>query len=469
MELHLFDSYSREVRLLKPLQGNKISFYCCGPTVYGSAHIGNFRTFVVQDVLRRILEGGGYDVVHIRNLTDVDDKTIRASLAEGVALATFTDKWRDLFFADCDSLNLLPPHHQPSAVATIPNQIDLIEKLLAKGHAYAAEDGSVYFSVSSFPSYGELARVTCQSRDPAHGRHQHTLEQDEYGKEEVLDFALWKAAKESDGPNFWPSPWGNGRPGWHIECSAMALSLLGEQIDLHGGGEDLLFPHHENEKAQVEAVTGTQFVRHWTHTSHLLVEGKKMSKSLGNLFTIQDLRERGVTPAEVRYVLLGGHYRKPLNFAFESFSGARAALKRLGEAVGEEVSQGGSFVNADWLSVAPLRSALDSLLQDLNVPEALGHIFVAVRLLDGEDNSERLATIRRGVADLVWMLGLQPSAGVDSNFVVPSEVSALAQARFDARSAKNWLAADECRDKIRALGFQVEDGPGGTWKVVPLK
>ncbi|NJK92641.1 MAG: cysteine--tRNA ligase, partial [Blastochloris sp.] len=283
--LHLYDTMEREIRPVLPADGRVVGFYCCGPTVYGPAHIGNFRTFVLQDVARRVMELGGTRVRHVRNITDVDDKTIRQSQAEGKSLHDFTRLWLDQFHLDAQALNLLPPHVEPSAVAHIPQQVGLIQRLLEKNHAYPTSDGSVYFRVDSFPNYGRLSRlqereITTQTTAP--------VDADEYQRESMADFALWKAHKPEDGSNHWTSPWGPGRPGWHLECSCMSQEYLGETFDLHGGGVDLVFPHHENEIAQSEAASGRTFARHWFHITHLLVDGKKMSKSDGNLYTLAD-------------------------------------------------------------------------------------------------------------------------------------------------------------------------------------
>ena len=271
MPLKLYDTLTREVREVFPMDGKSVRFYGCGPTVYGPAHIGNFRTFVMQDVFRRVLETSGQKTYHARNVTDVDDKTIRQSQAEGVPLHEFTDRWSKYFDKDCEALNLLAPHVQPSAVAHIPEQIVLIENLITKGKAYKAEDGSVYFNVSSFEDYGRLSRLADREITTSVTERESS---DEYERDSAADFALWKARRPEDGENYWESPWGQGRPGWHIECSAICMKHLGESFDLHSGGVDLVFPHHENEIAQVEATTNKTFARHWFHIAHLMVEGK---------------------------------------------------------------------------------------------------------------------------------------------------------------------------------------------------
>ena len=323
MALRLYDTLTREVQEVYGMNGDSVRFYCCGPTVYGPAHVGNFRTFVLQDVFRRTLETSGYKTYHVRNLTDVDDKTIRESQAQGVSLAEFTDRWTKYFEKDCKSLNLLPPHAQPSAVGHVPEQIELIQRLIDAGKAYQGPDGSVYFKVDAFPEYGALSRLADREITTTSSAQRETS--DEYDRDSAADFALWKARRPEDGDNYWSSPWGEGRPGWHIECSAICMKHLGESFDLHSGGVDLVFPHHENEIAQVEAVTHKTFARHWFHIAHLMVEGTKMSKSLGNLYTLADLQEKGYDAQTVRYVLLSGSYRQPLNFTFDSLKAAQKA------------------------------------------------------------------------------------------------------------------------------------------------
>lgn len=311
MPLRLYDTLTREFLPLEPIDGRILRFYCCGPTVYGPAHIGNFRTFVMQDVFRRVVEADGSATRHVRNITDVDDKTIRQSQAENLSLRSFTNHWTEKYHQDCAALNILPPHVEPSAVAHLPAQIAMIQNLVASGHAYAADDGSVYFRTDSFPAYGKLSRLKEREITTSLVEREQS---DEYQRDSAADFALWKSRRPEDGENFWESPWGRGRPGWHIECSAMAIKHLGESFDLHSGGVDLIFPHHENEIAQSEAATGKPFVRHWFHIAHLMVDGAKMSKSLGNLYTLADIEARGHTAEEIRYVLLSGCYRQTLNF-----------------------------------------------------------------------------------------------------------------------------------------------------------
>ena len=326
MQLKFYNSLARRVEPFEPLVPGKAGLYTCGPTVYNFAHIGNFRAYVFEDVLHRTLEYAGYALTHVMNLTDVDDKTIRGSRAAGVPLRDYTQTYKDAFFEDLRTLSVEPATVYPAATDHIPEMIALISRLVEKGVAYRAADGCVYFSVAKFPAYGRLAHL-----DFSGMRSGVRISNDEYAKDAVGDFALWKAWDEADGPVKWDSPWGPGRPGWHIECSAMSMKYLGESFDLHTGGIDNLFPHHENEIAQAEAATGRPFVRCWMHCAHLRVDGEKMSKSLGNFYTLRDLLAKGWTGREIRYVLVAGHYRQPLNFAFDALAAARTALSRIDE------------------------------------------------------------------------------------------------------------------------------------------
>ncbi len=458
--MRLFDTLSREARQLNPLDGRSFRFYCCGPTVYGPAHIGNFRTFVMQDVMRRALETVGMPTLHVRNITDVDDKTIRDSLANGEKLTDFTARWTQRFHADCEKLNLLPPHIEPGAVEHIPQQIAMIEALVEKGHAYRSDDGSVYFKIASFPGYGRLSRL--DERELELGKTQNARSSsDEYEKDGLADFVLWKARRPEDGENFWPSPWGEGRPGWHLECSAMIREYLGESFDLHSGGVDLVFPHHENEIAQSECACGGHFAAHWFHITHLVVDGRKMSKSLGNLYTLDDLSERGFSPMEVRYVLIGAHYRKPLNFTISSLEGAREALAKLAKGARQlaaRVPEGTMISNADF---GPFQSAWDALNDDLNTPGALGGLFTGLREAvksDGTAAAEALAGFNRILKALGLVL---PEAADDAGADVPTEIRELADRRWEARTARDWAASDAMRDELNSLGWAVKDGKDG--------
>ena len=341
MGLRLFNTYSRQLEEFAPLDtsGKRVKMYTCGPTVYNHAHIGNFRAYLFEDLLQRHLEARGYQVERVMNLTDVDDKTIRGARTSGKRLADFTAIYKDAFFQDMDTLRIKRAQHFPAATEPryIERMIAMIQQLDAQGVAYQAEDGSVYFRLSKFPDYGKLAHLNLDELRPT-GR----IANDEYEKESIGDFALWKAWDEADGDVGWDSPWGRGRPGWHIECSAMATALLGPELDIHCGGVDNIFPHHEAEIAQSECCTGKKFVRYWLHCAHLMVDGQKMSKSLGNFYTLRDLLAKGFTGREVRFALLTVNYRLPLNFTLPGLESARAALGRIDEWVDRITSHAGA-------------------------------------------------------------------------------------------------------------------------------
>lgn len=473
MPVKLYDTLSRSVKTLTPASDDTLRFYCCGPTVYGPAHIGNFRTFLIQDTLRRVIEVDGTAVKHVRNITDLDDKTIRGSEAAGLALKDFTARWTDKFHEDCKVLNMLTPSAEPSAVAHIPEQIALIEKLIKKGHAYAADDGSVYFRVASFEDYGRLSRLKqrelkTQSENSAGAVN----DADEYDRESVSDFALWKSRKPEDGNNFWTSPWGEGRPGWHLECSAMVDSAFGgETIDLHGGGIDLCFPHHENEIAQSECAHGHDFCHHWFHSAHLMVEGAKMSKSLGNLYTLEDLQAKGFSPMVLRYTLIAGSYRQQLNFTFDGLNASKSALSRIerfAESLLSKTEESPETFNSTYVGPnAPddfgrLGKAWDALRNNLNTAACLGAIFgvIGSNPATALDASGARALLR-ALGALLYALGLELFTTEAKPANAPAEIVELAQARWDAKQAKDFGRADSIRDDLLAKGWVVKDGKDG--------
>jgi len=452
MALRLFDSLSREVRELRPAHPDGVfRFYNCGPTVYAEAHIGNFRTFLVNDVIRRLLEleFGPGRVKHVRNLTDVDDRTIGQARKEQRPLAEITKKWTDKFHADCAALNCLPPHAEPTATGYIREQVDMIEVLLRKGNAYRAPDGSVYFRITSFPGYGALSRIKERELKVT-----NTVFDADH-KDDVGDFALWKAHKpDEDGEVQWPGPAGTaGRPGWHIECSAMSKAILGDTIDLHTGGVDLLFPHHENEIAQSECCNGHTLARHWYHSEHLLVEGTTMSKSKGNYFTLGDLTARGYSPMAVRYTLLAGHPRKQLNFMVDSLHAAESALATLRSYRASLPASGGPTG-----SFAPVWSALRD---ELNVPAALGALFLVV-------NRGPQSASTAEFDEVLWALGLRLDAPAPAAAAAPPDVTALAERRWAAKQARDYAGADALRLELTAAGWSMLDGKDG-YKLEPLR
>jgi cysteinyl-tRNA synthetase len=475
MALKVFNTETRTLSPFLPLEGGKVRVYACGPTIYDHAHIGNFRTFLFFDVVHRYLEWSGYDVRFVMNLTDVDDKTIKGAVAAGKSVAEFTAPFGEAFLADCKRLGMLPADSYPRATQYIAQMVDFLTRLVAKGNAYVADDGAVYFSVASFPRYGRLKGI-----DTSTLKVGARVSQDEYEKEDARDFALWKRAVPSDEQAHaaWDSPWGRGRPGWHLECSVMSLTELGDTLDLHLGGEDLVFPHHENEIAQSEAFTGKQFVRSWLHVKHLQVEGRKMSKSLGNFATVRQLLDEGYDPASIRHQLVSAHYRSDLNFTREGLDASKSAVQRLvnfeARLAGAVVAEGGGSelprLAAD--AVAAFQAAMDN---DFNTADALAALFNMVTrvnaMLDARPSmpAADVASVRDALASMDRVLGLlevaRASRSVDDS--VAAWVEERIQARADARKRKDFAAADAIRKEITDRGIVLEDGAGGTrWKVV---
>jgi cysteinyl-tRNA synthetase len=460
MPLRLFNTYSREPEEFRPLDsaGRAVKMYTCGPTVYSRAHIGNFRAYVFEDLLRRHLESRGFEVNRVMNLTDVDDKTIRGSREANLPLLNFTAPFKEAFFQDLDALQIKRANAYPAATEEryLSAMITMIEKLIARQLAYQAEDKSVYFRINRFPQYGHLAHF-----DLSELRSTGRVKNDEYDKEHVGDFALWKAWDKDDGEVGWESPWGRGRPGWHIECSAMATTLLGEQIDLHCGGVDNIFPHHEAEIAQSEGCSGKQFVRYWLHCAHLLVDGQKMSKSLGNFYTLPDLFEKGYNGREVRYALIRVHYRAPLNFTWEGMEEARQSLARIDEWLRRlwEAARAGNLQANRSTSFAEDEFS-DALDDDLNISAALGHLFEQIR----ESNRELDAGIdsTRALAWLHWWQRINRVLALEAEEMTPpEEVVHMVEERASARRAKNWRKSDELRKALKARGWEIRDTKDG--------
>jgi cysteinyl-tRNA synthetase len=441
-------------------EGKRLSLYTCGPTVYAHAHIGNFRAYVFEDLLQRHLRERGFAVRRVMNLTDVDDKTIRGAVASGVPLDDYTRPFKEAFFEDSRTLRLLPAEAYPAATdpEQIARMIAMIGTLMERGHAYQAEDGSVYFRIASFPGYGKLARVDLEGQRPG-----QRVSSDEYEKEAVADFALWKAWVPEDGSVGWESPWGKGRPGWHIECSAMATGLLGETIDIHCGGVDNIFPHHEAEIAQCECAGHGEgpFVRYWMHCAHLMVEGSKMAKSSGNFFTLRDLLDKGSTGREVRHALITTHYRGSLNFTFDGLTASRTALGRLDAWRDRLIETAGAEMAAE----APDRATegfFEALDDDLNISGALAVLFETLRESNRRmDEGVLTASQARGLLD--WLARVDGVLALEPDVVsaLPSEVEVLVAARAAARTAKEWKKSDELRDQIAALGWAVKDTKDG--------
>ncbi len=470
MPIRLYDSLTRSPRELQPGEKDGVfRFYNCGPTVYAPAHIGNFRTFVVNDVLRRLLEleFGPAKVKHVRNLTDVDDRTIGQAKKEQRPLGDITKHWTKLFHEDCAALNLLSPHAEPTATGYIKEQVNMIEVLMEKGHAYRAADGSVYFKLDSFPGYGRLSRIKDRELKAT-----NTVADADH-KDSVSDFALWKAYKpEEDGLVSWAGPRdaAAGRPGWHIECSAMSKSILGDTIDLHTGGVDLLFPHHENEIAQSECCNGTQFSRHWYHSEHLLVNGTTMSKSKGNYYTVRDLLAKGHTPLAVRYALLSGHPRKQLNFTLESLHAAESALKKLQVIV--TVFHDPKYRVAGNGTSSRLVEVLEHLRDDLNTPAALGSLFklgheISCGIGGGPTDAD-VATLDQILGVLGFEATKLNQLAAAPKAEAPAEIVALAEKRWAAKASKDFAAADALRKDLAAAGWSMLDRKDG-YSLEPLK
>jgi cysteinyl-tRNA synthetase len=467
MALKLFNTLARSVQEFAPLDpaGKTVGMYCCGPTVYDYAHIGNWRTFVFADLVRRTLEFSGYNVQHVMNITDVEDKIIKRVRETKTTLQEFTGKFEAAFLDDLKTLGCLPPHQTPRATEHIPEIIALIEKLVARGVAYKAHDGSVYFSIEKYRGcgchYGQLLKLNLDEM-----RAGERVASDEYEKESIADFALWKAFVPEDGDVTWDSPWGKGRPGWHIECSAMSIKALGETFDLHLGGEDLKFPHHEDEIAQSEGATGKPFVKFWLHGAHLLVEGKKMSKSLGNYFTLRDLMAKGFTGREVRFLLLSSHYRETFNFTLDGLTGARASLARIDECVGklrEIASQPKAGEKAKIQPALNFRSAFaKALADDLNISAAWAVVFDWVRDNNKLISENSLTPDGATSAIEMWekvdsVLGIS----VNTEAEIPAEILALVEERTAAKKAKDFKRSDAIRDELKAKGWIIEDTPKG--------
>ena len=462
--IRFYNTISRKKENFTPIVNGEVSLYTCGPTVYDYAHIGNFRAYIFEDLLRRFLEAKNFKVQHIMNITDIDDKTIRRSIDEKLSLTNFTNKYTDAFHEDVEALNILPAHNYPRATEFIDEMIDIIKGLESKGYTYLTEDGSVFFKISKFKEYGRLANL-----DPEQLKVGERVEQDEYGKEEGRDFALWKGYKEGEGEIYWESPWGKGRPGWHIECSAMSMHYLGDHFDIHCGGVDNIFPHHENEIAQSCAFSDNKFVNYWMHNEHLMVESEKMSKSLGNFYTFRQLIDRGISPEAIRYTLISIHYRQKLNFTFDKVQASQKAINKL-----RELKRRVNLIdNADGLDYVPecrtmVKSFLDTLSDDLNISGALGQLFIWVnKTFSLIDNNALSASSKVNIVNALdkvdSIIGVVNYSVKDSS--IDQKIEKLIKMRDEARSKKDWSKADEIRNKIYDLGVVIEDTSEGTiWK-----
>ncbi|MCU0482953.1 MAG: cysteine--tRNA ligase [Chloroflexi bacterium] len=458
MTLRLHDTMAGSVRDFVPLDPANVRIYSCGPTVYGPAHVGNFRSFLFADVLVRYLRWSGHAVTWVMNLTDVDDKIIRGAAAEGIGIDTLAERHAAGFLADARTLRMTTPDVLPRATGHIPEMVTLVEQLLERGHAYRTDDGSIFFRISSWPAYGRLARL-----EPGQLRIGERVAADQYDKDDVRDFALWKGPRA--GEPSWETSIGTGRPGWHLECSAMSMRYLGPSFDIHTGGVDLIFPHHEDEIAQSEAATGQPFVATWLHCAHLQMGGEKMAKSTGNIARVADLIDAGVSPRALRYALLAAHYRTGLNFGEESLAAAAAAVERLDSVVAALAgyrSDGPDDPDLPDLLAAARAAFAAAMDDDLGISPALAALFdlvrelnrrVAARGLSSADAAVALAALR----DLDRVLGVLP----DEPDALEPDLQALLEARAVARTARDWAESDRLRDEIVRHGILVEDTRDG--------
>ena len=467
-EFRLYNTLSRSVEPFAPADGRTVRLYSCGPTVYNPAHLGNFRTFLFNDLLRRVIRLRGWQVRQVMNLTDVDDKIIKRAHEGGKTIAQVTGPVTEVFFADRDYLRIEKAEEYPKATDFIPQMIALVRRLIDKGVAYKADDGSVYFAIGKFAQYGRLSRL--DTRELKSGAR---VAQDDYSKENAQDFALWKAAKPEDEKTgaAWDSPWGRGRPGWHLECSAMAMDLLGETLDIHTGGIDLIFPHHEDEIGQSEAATGKPFARFWCHGAFLITDGAKMAKRLGNVSTVAQLREQNYSSAAIRHFVFTTHYRKELNLSEDALEASSAAVRRVGEFAERLRDAKGGTPELGAAADAALGEFEKALFDDLGAPEALAALFTFItaanRELDrGGNHADGLARAREAFRRMDSVLDVVPTQQAASAELT-SWVEQRLAARVAARARRDFAEADRIRAELTAKGVVVEDSGGGSkWKVV---
>ncbi len=460
--IRFFNTLSGSLEEFRPLKEGEVRLYTCGPTVYDYPHIGNYRAYIFEDLLKRFLLLAGFKVIHVMNITDVDDKTIKGAARQGLSLQEYTSRYIEAFFEDLKTLRIMPADIYPRATEHIPDMVRMVRGLLDKGCAYYKE-GSVYFSIQKFPAYGRLAKI-----DLAELKAGARVDSDEYEKESVHDFALWKKAKE--GEPFWETELGAGRPGWHIECSAMSTRYLGPSIDIHCGGIDNIFPHHENEIAQSEAYYGQKFVNYWLHCHHLVVDGEKMSKSKGNFYTLRDLLARGLNPVDLRFFLLSTHYRKMLNFTFDGLEQARASRQRVLDFVYElehRTLAPGAEPEIQGLAEKVLTDFKESLADDLNISAALAVLFDFIREINSRLSRDLLkqedaVRVLRTVEEIDRVLAILQERKEEA---LPPELLEKIELRQWARKEKNFALADAIREELRQQGIMLEDTKEGVrWK-----
>ena len=458
MPLQFYNTLKREKEIFQPIEKGKVGLYTCGPTVYDYAHIGNFRTFMFEDLLKRWLLHLRYDVKHVMNITDVDDKTIKKAKQMKVSLSRITDKYTQYFMEDLTWLKMIPADIYPTATESIPKMISMIERLLEKGFAYREDDGSVYFNISSFPNYGKLTQINISAQ-----RTGDRIMEDEYDKDAPQDFALWKGWKEEDGEVVWDAPWGRGRPGWHIECSAMSSESLGDHFDIHCGGVDNMFPHHENEIAQSQCATDQPFVNYWLHSEFLMLDGGKMSKSLGNFYRISALKELGFTAESIRYQLLAGHYRSKITFSIDKKHEGDKVVQRLSDFYNRLQK-----MNANESSTGSMPEAYskfrDRMNDDLDSPQALAVFFDWLKTVNGKIDKNVITDSELGEA-WEFLVAFDSVFGFIRNqdFEIPDKINLLLNKRQKARDEENWVESDLIREHLKEKGWMVEDTPDGQY------
>ncbi len=463
MAFMLYNTLTRTTEEFSPIDKKLVRFYSCGPTVYDFAHIGNFRAYVCVDALKRYLLYKGFEVMHVMNITDVDDKIIKKAIEQKKAASKITEFYSQEFFADLEQMRIKKADVYPKATEHIAQMVRLITRLMEKGHAYKSEDGSIYYNIASYPGYGHLSRTKIESLQAG-----ARVKQDSYDKENAQDFALWKAYDKDDGDVFWETELGKGRPGWHIECSAMSMEHLGEQFDIHAGGVDLVFPHHENEIAQSEGASGKQFAKYWVHNEHLLVDGKKMSKSLGNFYTLRDLLKRGHKAPAIRYFLLSTNYRVQLNLTEDALNASQQAVQRINDfmlrlnAIKQDKPENKDVAH----SIEKIKNDFEKEMDDdLNISNALGHLFDFIRAMNtlidegsiGEKDARHIISAMKRFDAILDVIEEQGE--------LDSDIEALVQAREQARKAKDFKKSDEIRKQLKEKGIILEDSKDGVvWK-----
>ncbi len=462
--LQLYNTESRKLEEVFPLDGKTVRLYTCGPTVYNYAHIGNFRTFVFEDILRRTIKFFGFRIEQVMNLTDVDDKTIRGALASKMTLNDFTKIYKEAFFQDLKTLDIERVEHYPAATDYIAQMIEMCQTLISKNVAYVGADSSVYFAISRFKEYGKLSHLCLE--DLKEGASER-INNDEYAKESASDFVLWKAYDaERDGNIFWESPFGPGRPGWHLECSVMAKAILGDTIDIHAGGVDLIFPHHENEIAQSECCTGKLFSRLWVHAEHLLVDGKKMSKSLGNFYTLRDMLDKGYDGTTLRFMLMQTHYRTQLNFTFQGLDAAKQTLQRIHDFMRRLKNympkEGTAWKDGQSVGKKALEGYAKALGNDLNISEALSFLFELIREVNGAIDANLLGKQDiEQITEIIMKMDTVLGVCKLPDEAIPADILQLVEERQKARKEKQWQRSDEIRKELLQKGYCVEDSPAG--------